>query len=414
MVHTGDTESDSHDNAAAVLASEFVLPCGLRLKNRLAKAAMSDSLGDGAGDSTNLQIELYQRWANGGVGLAMIGEVQVDPAYAEKPGNLVLSSHSDARKLSELSSAGSVQSAHLWPQLGHAGALAFGPTSRPAGPSALHLDALRCEALSIDAITELPIAYAAAAKRAHAAGFSGVEVHAGHGFLLSQFLSPLFNRRSDKYGGSIEARTQIILEVVQRIRDAVGPDFAIGVKVNSSDQLEGGLSEEDALVAVELIGREPVDLIEISGGTYFPGAASSSDRRSEGPYFTDFARRARQVTVTPLMLTGGFKTRQQAAAAVADGDADLVGLARAMVVDPELPAAWLGANESSDPQFPNFTMPPPGGVTAWYTMRLGDLARGKEQATIRSVNDALREYEARDASRVDTWNRRFNSTLKES
>lgn len=114
------------------------------------------------------------------------------------------------------------------------------------------------------------------------------------------------------------------------------------------------------------------------------------------------------------MLTGGFKTRQQAAAAVADGDADLVGLARAMVVDPELPAAWLGANESSDPQFPNFTMPPPGGVTAWYTMRLGDLARGKEQATIRSVNDALSEYEARDASRVDTWNRRFNSTLKES
>lgn len=126
--------------------------------------------------------------------------------------------------------------------------------------------------------------------------------------------------------------------------------------------------------------------------------------------FVDFARRARTVTDTPLMLTGGFKTRQQAADAVAAGHTDLAGLARAMVVDPELPSAWLGASNSSAPQFPRFATPPPGGVTAWYTMRLTDLAMHTEATVTRSVDDALREFEERDVNRVDTWNQRFRST----
>ena len=401
---------DDARKTAPSLESEFVLPCGLRLKNRLVKAAMSDSLGDGSGDPTDLQIELYRRWAQGGVGLSIIGEVQVDPGYAERPGNLVLGSRTGHRMLRGIASAGSSSGSRIWPQLGHAGALAYGPISRPAGPSCLDVEGLRCDALPKPAIEALPMMYAEAAERARINGFSGVQVHAGHGFLLSQFLSPLFNRRSDKYGGSIEARTQIILDVVRQIRVEVGPDFAIGVKLNSSDQLDGGLTEDDSLVAVELIGRESVDLIDISGGTYFPGAPSSSDRRADGPYFVDFARRARTVTDTPLMLTGGFKTRQQAADAVAAGHTDLAGLARAMVVDPELPSAWLGASNSSAPQFPRFATPPPGGVTAWYTMRLTDLAMHTEATVTRSVDDALREFEERDVNRVDTWNQRFRST----
>ena len=312
--------------------------------------------------------------------------------------------------LSGIASSGSSRGSRIWPQLGHAGALAYGPISQPAGPSCLDVGGLRCDALPQATIEALPMMYAEAAKRAKLNGFSGVQVHAGHGFLLSQFLSPLFNRRSDKYGGSIEARTQIILDVVRQIRVEVGSDFAIGVKLNSSDQLEGGLTEDDALVAVELIGQESVDLIDISGGTYFPGAASSSDRRADGPYFVDFARRARTVTDTPLMLTGGFKTRQQAAEAVAAGHTDLVGLARAMVVNPELPSVWLGASGSSDPEFPRFATPPPGGMTAWYTMRLTDLATHTEATATRSVDDALREFEDRDTNRVDTWNQRFRST----
>jgi 2,4-dienoyl-CoA reductase-like NADH-dependent reductase (Old Yellow Enzyme family) len=299
-----------------VLGMPLELGCGIVLKNRLAKAAMSDSLGDGAGDPTDDQVRLYARWAAGGAGLSIIGEVQVDPRYPENPGNLVLGPLSDRAGLRRLVHAGSTSGARIWPQLGHAGALAYAPISRPAGPSAMDVDGSRCDGLSRAAIEALPGRYAAAARLAQDVGFGGVEVHAGHGFLLSQFLSPLFNRRTDRYGGPIEARCQILLDVLARVRRAVGSEFAVAVRVNSSDQLEGGLTEDDALAALALIGNEPVDLIDISGGTYVPGAVSSSDRSSSGPSYLGFAERARTVTSTPLMLTGGFKTRGEAAAAV--------------------------------------------------------------------------------------------------
>jgi 2,4-dienoyl-CoA reductase-like NADH-dependent reductase (Old Yellow Enzyme family) len=392
--------------AVAALGAPLELGCGVVLKNRLVKAAMSDSLGDGAGDSTDEQVRLYERWSAGGTSLSIVGEVQVDPRYPEKPGNVVLGPLSDQTGLTRLAHAGSGSSAHVWPQLGHAGALAYPPISDPAGPSALNLDSLRCDALSQAAIEALPETYAAAARRAQAVGFTGVEVHAGHGFLLSQFLSPLFNRRTDRYGGAIEARCQVLLEVVRHIRREVGAEFAIAVKLNSSDQLEGGLTEDDALTVIELLGSERVDLIDISGGTYFPGAASSSDRSSSGPYFLDFAQRARNVTDTPLMLTGGFKTRREAAAAVTSGAVDVVGLARALVIDPDLPAKWLRP-EGGDPEFPTFRSPPPGGVTAWYTMRLTALANDHEAGFDPGLQAAIADYESRDAERVGLWRDQF-------
>lgn len=208
----------------------------------------------------------------------------------------------------------------------------------------MHIDGLHCEELPKAVVEALPQVYALAARQAQAVGFSGVEVHAGHGFLLSQFLSPLFNHRTDRYGGPIEARCQILLDIVRHIRAEVGPGFAIGVKINSSDQIEGGLSEDEALVVVSLLEEEAIDLLDISGGTYFPGAAASSDRGSSGPYFLDFARRARDVTGVPLMVTGGFKTRHEATQAVSLGAADLVGLARTMALDPDTPAKWLQPN----------------------------------------------------------------------
>lgn len=388
------------------LGKPLELPCGVVLKNRLVKAAMSDSLGDGAGDPTDEQVRLYERWSAGGSALSIIGEVQVDPRYPEKPGNLVLGAQSDRMKLSRLAQAGAGDLAHVWPQLGHAGALAHAAISDPAGPSALDLDGLTCRALSLAAIGALPEAYAAGAGMAQAVGFGGVEVHAGHGFLLSQFLSPLFNRRTDRYGGSIEARSQLLLDVVRSVRREVGAEFAIAVKINATDQLEGGLTEAEALVVVESLGSEAIDLIDISGGTYFPGAASSSDRASSGPYFLDFARRARQVTGTPLMVTGGFKTRDDAATAVASGAADVVGLARALVLDPDLSAKWLRP-EGGDPEFPTFQSPPAGGVTAWYTMRLTALANHAEAAFDPTLQLAIADYDSRDAGRVDRWRNRF-------
>ncbi len=391
---------------ADVLAAPFELPCGVVLKNRLAKAAMSDSLGDGAGRPTDEQVELYRRWSTGGAALSLIGEVQVDYRYPEKPGNLVLWPGADNARLARLADVGSIDGAQIWPQLGHAGALAHGPISRPAGPSAFNIEGLQCDALTRSAVEALPVTYARAAAHARAVGFNGVQIHAGHGFLLSQFLSPLFNRRSDHYGGSIEARCRLLLAVVREVRAEVGSEFAIAVKINSSDQLEGGLDEDEALVAVSLLGDAGVDLIDISGGTYFPGAPTSSDRRSSGPYFLEFARRARTVTDTPLMVTGGFKTRGEAADAVATGATDIVGLARTMALDPGVAATWLH-HGGADPQFPSFKSPPAGGITAWFTMRLTALANCDEDSFEPSLSEAIEAYEARDADRIATWERTF-------
>ena len=306
-----------------------------------------------------------------------------------------------------LASRSVVEGAHLWTQLGHAGALSHLPISRPKGPSAIDIDGLQCAGMSINEIQELSSMYARTSLQAKKAGFSGVQIHAGHGFLLSQFLSPLFNQRNDGYGGSIEARCRIVLELIAEVRRSVGPSFPVGIRINSTDHLEGGLTEADALEVVRLLDQTTIDLIDISGGTYFPGAKASSDGSSRGPYFLDFARRAKGVTHVPLMVTGGFKKREQAVDAVASGAVDMVGLARAMVLDPRLAKAWL-SEEAGDPDFPRFECSPPGGVTAWYTMRLKALGEDREEAFTLDLPSAIRIYEDRDAQRCIAWRKKFS------
>jgi 2,4-dienoyl-CoA reductase-like NADH-dependent reductase (Old Yellow Enzyme family) len=389
------------------LAQPLKLPCGAILKNRIAKSAMSDSLGDGAGGPTADQIRLYERWAKGGLALSIIGEVQGSPHFAEKPGNLVLNDLSDRARFERLAMAGGAEGALLWPQLGHAGAMADAPISTPKGPSALDLPGLVCGALSLDEIHALPAEFARTANLAKQLGFGGVEVHAAHGFLISQFLSPLFNRREDAYGGSLHNRMRLLLDVVGAVREAVGPGFPVGIKMNATDQLDGGLAEDEALEVVAALDQTDIDLIDISGGTYFPGAASSSDRAGSGPYFLDFAARARTKTTIPLMVTGGFKTLAQAESAIADGKADVVGLARALIVDPELPSFWL-SGQRGEPEFPRFGAPPEGGVTAWYTMQITRHAKGEAALSPDDLGYAIEVYESRDAARRKTWRSAFS------
>lgn len=394
-------------DAKNLLAQPLDLPCGARLKNRLIKSAMSDSLGDGVGNPTEAQMRLYERWAEGGAALSLIGEVQTSPHYPEKPGNLVLVPYADLRAMQELARRGSVNGAHIWPQLGHAGALAHAPISNPKGPSPLDVEGLQCDGMSLDEIHELPQTYAEAAALAQQAGFGGVLIHAGHGFLFSQFLSPLFNHRTDAYGGAVAGRFRVVREVINAVRQAVGPAYPIGIKINSTDKLEGGLTTDDALEVVRLLDGTSVDLIDISGGTYFPGAASSSDgTSSSGPYFIDFARRAKDVTSIPIMLTGGFETRDQAEKALKDGAADAISLARAMVLDPSLAKTWL-SDVGGDPEFPMFDAPPRGGVTAWYSMRLTALGEDTEALFDLSPAGAVEAYELRDAERCERWRERF-------
>ncbi len=389
------------------LNQTLTLPCGSRLKNRIAKSAMSDSLGDGAGNPTDDQINLYERWAKGGLGLSIIGEVQATPNYAEKPGNLIVGDYSDFDQLKRLARAGATDGAQLWLQLGHAGAMADAPISTPKGPSVLELPGLTCGALSLEEITALPPEFARTAGIGKELGFGGVEIHAAHGFLLNQFLSPLFNRREDAYGGSLQNRMRLLLEVINAVRDAVGPDFPIGVKLNATDQLEGGFAENEALEVISAVDKTAIDLIDISGGTYFPGAKSSSDRAGSGPYFLDFAGRARSRTSIPLMVTGGFKMLAQAERAVADGKADIIGMARALVVDPELPSNWL-SGERGDPQFPHFHNPPEGGVTAWFTMQITQHAKGEARLSPDDLAKAIETYENRDHARRKIWNSTFS------
>ena len=396
----------THSNDYQILQNPIELPCGAALKNRLAKSAMSDSLADGQGNPTEAQIRLYERWAQGGAALSFIGEVQGMPHYPEKPGNLVLGAHSNQALLTSLTRQSVINGAHIWTQLGHAGALAHLPISQPKGPSPLDIKGLKCAGLSIDEIEALPKMYANAALHAKQVGFSGVHIHAGHGFLLSQFLSPLFNHRTDGYGGSVEGRSRLILEVIHAVRQAVGPTFPIGIRINSTDQLDGGLTNADASEVVRLLDQTSIDLIDISGGTYFPGAKASSDGTSKGTYFLDFARQARKVTKIPLMLTGGIKKREQAIEAINSGAVDVVGLARAMVLNPQLADTWLKA-DGDDPKFPRFESNPPGGITAWYTMRLTALGEDCEHAFDLDLHTAIEQYEKRDAQRCITWQNQF-------
>lgn len=384
------------------LFEPLTLPCGVTLKNRVAKSAMSDSLGDGTGHPAAEQVRLYRRWAEGGLAVSIIGEVQGTPGYAEKPGNLVLNEAADLDRFRDLAAQGGTNNTQLWLQLGHAGALAYLPTSSPKGPSSVDLPGLRCAELTTDEIHRVPSEFAETARLARQTGFSGVQIHAAHGFLLSQFLSPLFNRRIDEYGGPITNRMRLLLETIEATRAAVGTDFPIAVKLNSSDQLEGGFDEEDSLRVVEALDRSSIDLIDISGGTYFPGAKSASDGAGRGPYFIEFAKRARTITSKPLMLTGGFKTRAQAEEAVASGAVDVVGLARALVLEPSLPDLWK-ADQKPEPVFPRFSNAPEGGITAWYTMRLTEIGADKETPAFGDLGQAIRDYEARDKSRTEIW-----------
>ena len=389
-----------------LLKQRLVLPCGAVLKNRLVKSAMSDSLGDGSGNPTKTQARLYERWAQGGAALSIVGEVQIDSGFPEKPGNLVLTDQSDLRNFHSLASRASIEGAHIWPQLGHAGALSHSPISYPKGPSALNIGSFQCAGMSIAEVDELPSMYANAAMLARNVGFTGIQLHAGHGFLLSQFLSPLFNRRDDRYGGSVAARCRIIVDVIHQVRLAVGSSFPIGIKINASDKLEGGLTEEDTLETIRILNETSIDLIEISGGTYFPGAKASFKRSVKGPYFLDFSKRARHITSVPLMITGGVKTRDEALYSLASGAVDMVGLARAMALNPRLPNLWL-SGKGGDPIFPRFKTSQPGEITAWYTMLLTAVGKDSESNFTLDLSEAMAMYEERDRKRCLAWRETF-------
>lgn len=345
------------------LADALTLPCGAALTNRIAKAAMTEGLATPDGLPTPELERLYGLWSDGGAALLLSGNIQVDRNHLERPGNVVIDHEPDEQMMTALTNWGKAATRggnHFWAQISHAGRQTpANVNTHPKAPSAVKLGLPGGQfgepiALTIAEIDDLVGRYALAAKTCQKAGFTGVQIHAAHGYLLSSFLSPRTNQRSDAYGGSLENRARFLLEVVAKTRAAVGPAFPIAVKLNSADFQKGGFNFEDSLKVVQWLEAAGVDLIEISGGTYEQPALMGADGLEEKEdqnvapstqareaYFVDFARAMQSGVSVPLMVTGGFRSRSAMESAVADGAADLVGLGRPMCVITDAPSQLL-------------------------------------------------------------------------
>ncbi len=233
------------------ISTPFTLPCGAVLKNRLSKAAMTEGLGDGRNRATEGHVKLYRRWAEGGAGMLLTGNVHVDRRYLERPGNVAIDGPQSAEALAALrayAEAGTVNNTHLWMQISHAGRQTPASVSKePVGPSDKQLDMPGAQfgkprALTGAEIEDVIRRFAHAATIARETGFTGVQIHGAHGYLISEFLSPDVNNRTDEWGGSLENRARLLLEIVRAVRKAVGADFPISVKLNSADFQRGGFT----------------------------------------------------------------------------------------------------------------------------------------------------------------------------
>jgi len=348
------------DTTTAPLATPVTLPNGASIKNRLAKAAMSEQLGGPANQPTAELARVYRRWANGGAGLIITGNVMIDRRSIGEPLNVVVEDDRDIEPLHHWAVAAKSDGATALAQINHPGRQTLaGLSERAVAPSAVQVDLgpafAKPRALTAEEVVELIDRFARTARTVVQAGFDGVQIHAAHGYLISQFLSPRTNRRDDEWGGDPERRSRFLLEVTRAVRAAVGPDKILSIKLNSADFQRGSFTEEESLTVIEQLDEEEIDLLEISGGTYespamSDGGTSESTRRREA-FFLDFAERVRAITTVPLMVTGGFRTGSGMTDAITSGATDLIGLARPLALQPELPTALLASPDTARSDF---------------------------------------------------------------
>ncbi len=376
------------------LQKELILPCGAKLQNRIAKSAMSENMSPRHNDPTNALIHAYQRWADGGAGLLVTGNVMVDRKAIGEPGNVIVDDKTNVGLLRQWAAVVKDTGLHIWPQINHPGRQALGAINKDVvAPSAVRTKVKGMSALFKQprALTESEIIaiidrFGNSAAISKDAGFTGVQIHGAHGYLVSQFLSPLANQRKDQWGGNLENRARFVLEIYRNIRAKVGPDFPIGIKINSADFQRGGFTEEESMEVVQLLSAEGIDLIEISGGTYeqpaMIGAGQKKSTQEREAYFLDYVKKARKLVQTPLMLTGGFRTVATMEKAIADGELDIVGLARPFTLHPDLP------NHIFDGSLTRLEIPTPktgikaldtsGFVdTMWHEIHIARLGEGK-------------------------------------
>lgn len=313
------------------LFSPLTLPNGAAIPNRIAKAAMEENMADGDHAPSVGLLRLYRAWAQGGAGLIITGNVMIDGRAMTGPGGVVLEDDRHLDRFRAWAEAGREGGGQLWMQINHPGRqmpAALGQETLAPSPVALDLGNLSKQFAPPREMTAADIAdvqrrFVATALLAERAGFTGVEIHAAHGYLLSQFLSPLSNRRDDQWGGSLENRARLLIDIVRDVKAAVAPEFAVAVKLNSADFQRGGFSPEDAQAVVAMLAPLGVDLVELSGGSYeapaMMGSARDERTLAREAYFLEFAREIAKAATMPLMVTGGIRRREVAEQVIASG-----------------------------------------------------------------------------------------------
>ena len=319
----------------------------MTLANRFVRSATWEGMAAEDGAVTPKLIETVTQLAQGGVGLIISGHSYVLPEGQAGPLQMGIYKDDLVDGLKSMTDAVHQAGGKMVAQLAHAGTFAAETLTRTPPHVVSLFDGLaktpRHE-LTISDIQKLVSAYVRAAERAKTAGFDGVQIHAAHGYLFSQFLSPVYNRRQDAYGGSIENRSRALCETVAAVRQAVGPDFPVLVKINARDDVEGGLTLEDSVAAAGLLAQAGIDAIEVSGGfltskTWSPSRIGINKPEKEA-YFEQGAAACKQTLDIPVILVGGIRSIEKARELVAGGTADYISLCRPLIREPGLINRW--------------------------------------------------------------------------
>ncbi|PVZ71941.1 NADH:flavin oxidoreductase/NADH oxidase family protein [Pelagibaculum spongiae] len=382
-------------NQAITLATPLKLANGAEINNRFFKSAMSEQLGDKNHNPRSGLADVYRRWAEGGVGLNITGNIMIDRTALGEPKNVVLDQKSDLSTFKKWTSAATANGSHLWAQLNHPGKqIPSFLTPEPVAPSAIPLTGglekvFNTPRALLDSEVESVIqSFATSAALAKEAGFTGVQIHGAHGYLVSQFLSSRHNQRDDRWGGAMENRMRFVLEVYKAMRAKVGEDFPIGIKLNSADFMKGGFTEEESMQVVKALSEAGINLIEISGGTYEnPSMMGSKKNKPKAStvqreaYFLEYAEKVRKLVKTPLVVTGGFRSSQAMTDAIQSGATDMVGIARPLTLIPDLPKKAI----ANDQYKTNFKEPTTGFKLVdkmiminivWYEQQIHLMAKG--------------------------------------
>ena len=326
---------------------------GMKLSNRFVRSATWEGMAADDGACTARLTDLMTALARGGVGLIITSHAYVSPAGQAGPWQLGIYKDDQIPGLEKMVKAVHDNGAKIVMQLAHAGYFANAKLigRAPMAPSNVGEFAKSPrQEMTIEDIRKVVESFGSAAKRAQNAGFDGVQIHAAHGYLLSQFLSPAFNRRSDEYGGEIRQRAKAVVEVLQQIRQTVGREFPVLIKMNCRDFIENGLEIEDSLEAGKMLVSQGLDAIELSGGILVGGKLSPSrmgiKSEEKEAYFQNDAKTFKAEINVPLILVGGNRSFQVAERLIREGTADYISMSRPFIREPDLINRWKAGDLS--------------------------------------------------------------------